>query len=196
MVVYGASGHALVVAEILKLTGKTELIFWDDDQTKKFNFPVSAPSSRLPEQMVIAIGNNTVRSSIASRYPDSIFKNYYVHPHSIVSDSSFIGAGTVIMAGAAIIPFVNIGKHCIINTNATIDHECNLGDFVHVSPGAILCGNVTVGEGTWVGAGAVIKEGVSVGRSVVIGAGSVILKDIPDFCTVVGNPGRIIRNGK
>ncbi|MFN5705836.1 MAG: acetyltransferase, partial [bacterium] len=26
-----------------------------------------------------------------------------------------------------------------------------------------------------------------------IGAGSVIIKDIPDFATVVGNPGRIIK---
>ena len=39
--------------------------------------------------------------------------------------------------------------------------------------------------------------GIRVGNHVVIGAGSVVRRDIPDNCTVVGNPARIVRmNGE
>ena len=34
---------------------------------------------------------------------------------------------------------------------------------------------------------------ITIGNNVRIGAGSVVLKDVPDDCTVVGVPGRIVR---
>lgn len=34
---------------------------------------------------------------------------------------------------------------------------------------------------------------ITIGNNVVIGAGSVVTKSVPDNCTVVGNPARIIR---
>jgi acetyltransferase EpsM len=55
---------------------------------------------------------------------------------------------------------------------------------------------VTVREGTHVGAGAIIIPGVTVGKWAVIGAGSVIIRDVPDFATVVGNPGRVVKIAK
>jgi len=59
-----------------------------------------------------------------------------------------------------------------------------------------LAGNVTVGEGSHVGIGASVIQGVTIGKWATIGAGSVIIKDVPDFATVVGNPGRIIKINK
>ncbi|HLS31877.1 MAG TPA: DapH/DapD/GlmU-related protein [Flavobacteriaceae bacterium] len=44
----------------------------------------------------------------------------------------------------------------------------------------------------FIGANSVVKEGINIGDHVIIGAGSVVIKDVPDGCTVVGNPGRII----
>ena len=37
------------------------------------------------------------------------------------------------MSGVSVNSEVNIGKHCIINTNASIDHECIIRDNVHIS---------------------------------------------------------------
>ena len=34
---------------------------------------------------------------------------------------------------------------------------------------------------------------VTIGNNVIIGAGCVVTKDLPDNCTVVGNPARIVR---
>lgn len=41
-------------------------------------------------------------------------------------------------------------------------------------------------------ANAVIFGGIKIGNNVKIGAGAVVNKDIPDNCTVIGNPLRII----
>ena len=52
--------------------------------------------------------------------------------------------------------------------------------------------SVTIGRGTWIGENVSIIC-ASVGRNCVIGANSVVTRDIPDYCVVVGNPGRIIK---
>ena len=50
-----------------------------------------------------------------------------------------------------------------------------------------------VGEGTHIGAAAVVIQQVKIGRWSTIGAGAVVLRDVPDYATVVGNPGRVIK---
>ena len=37
---------------------------------------------------------------------------------------------------------------------------------------------------------------IEIGNHVKIGAGSIVLRDVPDNCTVVGNPGRVVRRLK
>ena len=44
-----------------------------------------------------------------------------------------------------------------------------------------------------VGAGAKVLGPFTVGSGSKIGAGAVVLKEVPPNCTVVGNPGRIVR---
>lgn len=77
-----------------------------------------------------------------------------------------------------------------INTGASIDHDNDIGDFVHIAPNATLCGHVTVGEGTFVGVGANVIPGVTIGKWCIIGA--VVVEDVPDYCTAVGVPAKII----
>ena len=50
-----------------------------------------------------------------------------------------------------------------------------------------------VGENVFIGARAIVIGDVNVGNNVKIGAGSVVLKDVPNNCTVVGVPARIVR---
>ena len=47
-------------------------------------------------------------------------------------------------------------------------------------------------QGAFIGAKAMILGPVVVGKNSKIGAGSVVLRDVPDGCTAVGNPARII----
>jgi acetyltransferase EpsM len=64
---------------------------------------------------------------------------------------------------------------------------------VHISPGAVLAGGVRVGIGSHIGIGAMVIPGKKIGQWCTIGAGAVIIEDVPNFATVVGNPGKIVK---
>ncbi len=192
---YGASGHAKVIIEILESNGIQVDALFDDNPaiTKLLDYTVIKfdPVLLKAGNLVISIGDNLTRKKIAERFNSNQF-GHAIHPSAVLSKRATIGEGTVIMANATINSDAKIGKHVIINTSASIDHDCVIGDYAHISPNATLSGNVTIGEGTWIGAGAVIIPGVKVGKWSIIGAGAVVIRDVPDGVTVVGVPGRVI----
>lgn len=192
MYLYGASGHAKVIIDILHANNQEIKALYDDNIKIKelLNYPVLG-TTHIEGPLIISIGNNKIRKKIANSLNVEFVCT--IHPSAIISPSASIDVGTVVMQGAIIQADSRIGKHCIINTGSSVDHECVLEDFVHISPHATLCGNVCVGEGTWIGAGATIIPGVKVGKWSVIGAGSVVTEDIPDYVVAVGNKCRIIK---
>lgn len=191
---YGASGHGKVIAEIaeeldIKIAG-----FIDSNPEIKEILDYSVVQN-VPDdinQLIISIGNNSIRKKIAEQYESLDFIKL-LHPKSIISKRATIGEGTVVMGGATINSEVKIANHCIINTNASIDHDCVIENYVHISPNVALAGNVEVGEGTHIGIGSCVIQGIKIGKWCTIGAGSVIIKDVPDYAVVVGNPGKIIK---
>lgn len=52
---------------------------------------------------------------------------------------------------------------------------------------------IEVGNNCYFGTGCTILGPVKIGNNVTVGAGAVVTKDIPDNCTVVGVPAKIIR---
>jgi len=54
-------------------------------------------------------------------------------------------------------------------------------------------GRPTIGDNVKIYTGAIVFGNIRIGNNVVIGAGSIVNKDIPDNCTVAGNPARIIK---
>lgn len=195
MYLYGASGHAMVIMDILKANGISIEGLVDDnpERNELLGYPVFHGKTDA-SPLIISIGNNKIRKKIAENYSAEF--GTAVHPSAIVSEYAQIGEGTVVMQGAIIQTCAKVGKHCIINTGASVDHECQIDDYVHVSPHATLCGNVHVGEGTWIGAGTTVIQGVKIGKWCMIGAGSVVTKDIPDGVLAVGNRCEILKKIK
>jgi len=200
----GASGQAKVVCDLLDVSGIKCLGLYDDvyePDNKEYNSfgllekITAVENCKSEARFHIAIGVNSIRKKIAGAKSQLNFP-LLIHPSAIISKSAGLGAGTICMAGSIVQAAAQIGKHCIINTNASVDHDCVLQDFSQVAPGATVCGNVTIGECSYVGAGAVIKQGIRVGKNVMIGAGAVVVKDIPDNCMVYGNPATIIKEGQ
>jgi len=198
MFLYGASGHAKVIIDILKknkiaVTG----LFDDNPEIKMFNNIKCYGNFNLKilkqNQLIISIGDNLIREKIVVQLADKIKYGVAVDNTACISENIKIGDGTVIMPNVTINTETFIGKHVIINTSASVDHECKIGDFSHISPNVTLCGNVFVGRLSHIGAGATIIPNIKIGENVTVGAGTVIIDDIPDNCVVVGNPGKIIK---
>lgn len=194
MYLYGASGHAKVIIDILKSQNKELLGLIDDNANIESLLGYSVfQEVPMDSSLIISIGDNKTRRTIANRLADHKFETA-IHRSAIVSEYSKIEQGTVVMQGAIIQSSCVIGKHCIINTGASIDHDCRIDDFAHISPHSTLCGNVSIGEGAWIGAGTIIIPGIKVGKWSVVGAGSVVTKDIPDYKLASGNRCKILKD--
>lgn len=193
MYLYGASGHAKVVIDILKALGEQIEGLVDDnpDINKLMGIPVIHDCIDL-SPMIVSIGVNANRKKIVNKLNCDF--GSAIHPSALVAGTARIDEGTVVMQGTIVQVDTQIGKHCIINTGASVDHECRIEDFVHLSPHVTLCGNVTVGEGSWIGAGSVVLPGVKIGKWSVIGAGSIVSQNIRDGVLAVGNRCKIIKN--
>ena len=190
---YGASGHAKVVMDILALDKIDVPCLIDDDPRvdELAGKPVVHSAEGL-DPVIVTIGDCRIRKMIVEKLGDRTYLSA-THPAATVAGSVRIGCGTVVMASAVLNPFAVVGNHCIINTGAVVDHDVKVGDFVHVAPHCTLCGCGEVGEGTWIGAGSTVIQGVRIGKRCFIGAGAVVLKDVPDGTLCYGNPARIIR---
>ena len=194
LIIIGASGHGKVVADIAKKIGYTDIIFLDNDKSKKTcsGYPIIGSDSMLAEltgDVIIAIGNSSIRKNLMNKVAGRNFP-VLIHPNSVIAEDVSIGSGSVIMAGTVINPGAKIGKGCIINTCSSIDHDCIIDDFVHVSVGSHLCGTVKIGAETWIGAGATVSNNIDICGKCTIGAGAVIIKNIDEPGTYVGVPAK------
>lgn len=210
IVIIGAGGHAKVVADIilkrkellnenLNITGFLDDGYKNLKYTKIFDIPILGDTNLIEKleqekkyNYVIGIGSNEIREKISNKFSNL---NYYtaIHPKSIIGTDVVIENGTVVMANTVVNSGTRIGKHCILNTGSIIEHNSNIKDYCHISPSAVLCGTVNVGKKSWIGAGSIIIQNKNIGENSIIGAGSVVIGDVSDNCTVVGNPGKIIK---
>ena len=95
--------------------------------------------------------------------------------------------------------FIDHGVGLVIGETAVVGDDCVLYQGVTLGGTGKDCGkrHPTLEKGVMVSAGASILGPVTIGEHSKIGAGSVVLKDIPPHSTVVGVPGRVVRqNGK
>lgn len=110
------------------------------------------------------------------------------------------------ITGVEIHPAAQIGKHFFIDhaMGVVIGETAIVGDNCVLYQGVTLGGtgnetgkrHPTLGNNVTVGTGAKVLGNIHIGNNVKIGGNSVVVKDVPDNCTVVGVPGRIIkRNG-
>ena len=112
---------------------------------------------------------------------------------------------------------VKIGKNCHFSAYVQLDliypQLVSIGDnvtfgsnvmiFAHNNPAANLflkngqvprkVAEVKIKSGAVLFPGSIITAGVTIGENSIISVGSVVTKDVPDYCVVVGNPGRVIK---
>ena len=208
VVIWGASGHARVVADILRLRGEYQVVGFLDSihperrHTQFDGAEILGGEEQLDElfqkgirHLIVGIGNCEARLRCAELAKAQGFTLVSaIHPSAVIASSVTIGAGAVVAAGAIVNPGSVIGENVIINTSASVDHECRIADGAHICPGAHLAGKVTVGRGAWVGIGSSVIAGIHIGDGAYIGAGAAVIRDIPDYVVAYGNPARVKTN--
>jgi serine O-acetyltransferase len=105
--------------------------------------------------------------------------------------------------GIEIHPGATIGRRFFIDhgMGVVIGETTEIGDDVLLYQGVTLGGtgnetgkrHPTLGNGVVVGTGAKILGNIRIGDHVRVGAGSVVVHPVPDYSTVVGIPGRVVR---
>jgi len=114
----------------------------------------------------------------------------------------FISQLARLLTQVEIHPGAKLGRRLFIDHGAgvVIGETAEIGNDVTLYQGVTLGGtgkesgkrHPTLGNDVVVGAGAKVLGSFRVGNNVKIGAGSVVLKPVPDNCTVVGIPGRVV----
>ncbi len=108
------------------------------------------------------------------------------------------------LTGIEIHPGAQVGRRLFIDhgMGIVIGETAEIGNDVLLYQGVTLGGtghergkrHPTLGDNVIVGTGAKILGNITIGDHVRIGAGSVVIRSVPDHCTVVGVPGRVVRS--
>ncbi len=108
------------------------------------------------------------------------------------------------LTGVDIHPGARIGRRFFIDhgMGVVIGETTEIGDDVLVYQNVTLGGtgkergkrHPTVGNNVVVGTGAKVLGNIRIGDHVKVGAGSVVIRPVPDYSTVVGIPGRVVRS--
>lgn len=201
LVIIGAGGHGKVVASIAKLNGYEEIVFLDDDVSKKTvgNYLIVGTTKDILKykedyDFFVGIGYNKIRENITHQLDEyGIIQPKLIHPSAVIDETVIIEDGVVIMANAVVNADSKIEKGVIVNTAATVDHDCIIEKFTHVCPGSHLAGGIHVGKRVWVGIGSTIINNLSICDDCILGGGSVVIHSINESGTYVGNPVRKIK---
>lgn len=119
----------------------------------------------------------------------------------------FIAHISRMLTGVEIHPAAVIGPGCFIDhgMGVVIGETAELGENVTLYAGVVLGGtgkekgkrHPTIGNNVVIATGAAVLGSFRVGDNARIGAGSVVLSEVPPNSTVVGVPGRVVReNGR
>lgn len=206
MIVFGAGGHALVVADAVKSCGDTVVGYTDTvSPEKKGRLFNGAPIIGGFEDMllyvqefgvgvVLGFGNCAARHRIIQELADcNIRLSTVIHPKAIVSQSAELGDGVYIGPNSVVEGGCRIGDCTIINCGASVCHECQIGSAVSVCPGVVIGGKTVIGDRSWIGIGATCIDKIRIGSCSYVGAGAVVVADVPDNVLVVGVPARVVK---
>ncbi len=203
LIIIGAGGHAISVANVAKSAGFKIKYFIDlyKKAQKLLDIDIISKISELQDVdrycYFIAIGDNFVRQQVynelTTKYPNLYFPSL-IHTSATISDDVSIGDGSVIMPKAIVGPSSTVGKFCILNTQSSMDHNCSISDFSSLAPGAITGGNVNIGMRTAISIGAIIKHDITIADDSVVGANSYLNKDLVSNKVAFGSPAKIIKN--
>jgi sugar O-acyltransferase (sialic acid O-acetyltransferase NeuD family) len=206
LVIIGAGGLARETAQAVRDAGELTLLGHLDDNpalhgTEVDGVPVLGGCDlvhELPQaQAVVCVGSPrdyASRARLVRRLalPESRYATV-VHPTAVVSATSRIGPGSVLLAHCVLTAAVRVGAHVAVMPQVVLTHDDEVADFATIASGVRLGGSTRLERGAYVGAGALLREGLVIGAWSLIGMGSTVLHDVPPGEVWAGSPARLLR---
>ena len=207
VVIIGASGFAKEMVFLLENSIAQDEEEWDikgfiDENTsgEVLGYKVLGNDDWLLQydreiNVVVGIGDSKVKQRVVKKLKE----NKNIKFPNIIAKSVRLGKNVAMGEGCIICDMniltvdVCLGDFVTLNLNNTIGHDTVIGSFTTVNPGCNISGNVNIGKSVMVGTGTKIIQGLEIGDEAIIGAGTVIIRNVEEKCTVVGNPGRMIK---
>lgn len=131
--------------------------------------------------------------------------SHWLYHHKLKLLARLISQLARFLTGIEIHPGATIGRRCFIDHGmaVVVGETAEVGDDVTIYQAVTLGGtgkdigkrHPTIGNRVVISSGAKVLGPFRVGDDSKIGAGSVVLKEVPNNCTVVGIPGKIVRRG-
>jgi sugar O-acyltransferase (sialic acid O-acetyltransferase NeuD family) len=203
IILVGGGGHCKACIEVIEASDKFVIAGIIDKQLpsggKFMGYPVLGDDQRIASyandpqnSFLITVGQiqtPAIRILLSEYIKQAGGKMATViSPFAIVSKSSKLAPGAIVMHQVIINSNCQIGAQVILNNKCLVEHDCTIGDFCHISTGAIINGNCTIGDRVFIGSSAVLVNGITITSDVVIGAGAVVHHSIKEPGVYVGNP--------
>jgi sugar O-acyltransferase (sialic acid O-acetyltransferase NeuD family) len=211
IILVGAGGQGSEVVQLIDDINRRKLTwdiigFVDDSSSKQGQYvngvkviaTMNQLSALIDEDtyLFVSIGRSEVRQAVIHNIKTVIVNPKFailVHPTAVVADTAKIDMGSLICALTVVSTNVVVEQFVLINYGSTIGHDCRINDFATIAPGCRLSGNVQIGAVTEIGSGATIIQNLCIGSSSIVGAGATVIANIPNNCTAVGVPAKVIK---
>ena len=189
IILVGAGGHAAGVLEAAVLTGWRITAYvdrhpadWLGRHGSPHHFETDeAAIAELKGRGTVVIGIGGIdptglsaRTALLEKYLDAGFTcPAIIHPSAVVSETASLKQGVIVLAGAVLQPYCQIGEGALINTRAIVEHHAVVEPGGHVAPGATLLGAGRLGRNALIGANAVVLPSTTVPANTLVPAGCV-----------------------
>ncbi|NKG35991.1 acetyltransferase [Acinetobacter junii] len=167
LLVLGAGGFGKAVAEVAKSLDLWSEIFFVDDSWPNIqevnNHKVISNIQSLEKinldsyQAIVAVGNNQLRQKWYSLLHglDIPFASV-IDPSAVISSSTKVADGVIIMAGCIIGAAVKIQSGAILNIGTLVDHDVEIGLCAHLGIGVKVTGGKKIAPLSFLKAGTVV----------------------------------------
>lgn len=188
LLIIGAGGHGRCCADIAKAMNQFDKIGFLDDvavDTIVNDLHVIGKADELAshygeyKNIVVAIGNNSVRRKLMKQCEDIGYKLVnLIHPFASVSSYATLGKGNVIFPYATIEANATIKNGCILCSGSVMNHDAYLESYCLVYSNTTIRPNTYIGKETRIGSNCCVCVNVTIKDCSDIADGMIIRENI------------------
>jgi len=189
---YGASGHGMVIKDILNANGVKVEAFVDDNPNVNecYGRPVLHDATGL-SPMIVSIGVNKIRKAVVERLiaeseklkAESLSNGTLSSKLSTLSSSDgsklpTLSFATAIHPSAIVSPSAKIGEGTVVMAGAIINAEATIGKHCIVNTGASIDHECVIEDYCHIAPGVNVSGDTHIGEGTWVGVGSCIIQGI------------------